>query len=62
MKKNIYEVAEIDTIFKNCFSHKEIFEACKVFRQLFADDLITKENFNVASQYSVLRFKELTGT
>jgi len=60
MKKNNYCVAEIDQIFKNCRTHLEIFEACKVFKQLFIDGQLSELNFRAASQYSIIRFKELT--
>lgn len=62
MKKNSYNVIEIDIIFKNCYSHKEIFEACKVFKQLQLDGLLSAKNYKVAAQFSVVRFKELTQT
>jgi len=60
MKNDMYKVAEIDLIFKNCQQHTEIFEACKVFKQLHIDGHLSNLNFRAASQYSVLRFKELT--
>jgi len=60
MKKNIYNIIEIDIIFKNCQNHLEVFEACRNFRQLFNDGKLSDKNYKAASQYSCIRFKELT--
>lgn len=59
MKRNCYNVIEIDTIFKNCGTHKEIFQACKVFKQLYSDGKITSRNLKVVTQFSNMRLNEL---
>ena len=60
MKKNIYNIIEIDIIFKNCQNHQEVFEACRIFKQLHSDHKLSDKNYQAASQYSCIRFKELT--
>lgn|GEM_PF-7009197 len=59
MQRNFYNIVEIDTIFKNCGTHKEIFEACKVFKQLYTDGKITTRNLRAATQFSNVRLNEI---
>ena len=59
MKRNCYTLIEIDTIFKNCGTQKEIFEACRIFKQLYNDGKITTRYLKVVTQLSNVRLNEL---